>query len=67
MNDTDYFASRKTRGAEPEVLDADMRPSDIADILRRLKFDVDDEWCLIGLDRPVRDYSVRMLTAARRK
>jgi len=49
------------------VLDADMRPSDIADILRRLKFDVDDEWCLIGLDRPVRDYSVRMLTAARRK
>jgi hypothetical protein len=35
---------------EPEVLDADMTPADIAAILKRLKFY--DRHCLIGLDRP---------------
>jgi len=47
------------------VLDADMTPADIVAILKRLKFC--DRHCLIGLDRPVRDYLVAAVTALRRK
>ena len=47
-----------------EILAADMTPADIVAILKRLKFY--DRHCLIGLDRPVRDYLVAMLTDHRR-
>ena len=49
---------------EPSVLDADMTPADIVAILKRLKFY--DRHCLIGLDRPVRDYLVAAPTDHRR-
>ena len=48
-----------------EVLDADMTPADIVAILKRLKFY--DRHCLIGLDRPVRDFLITALTDSRRK
>jgi hypothetical protein len=47
-----------------EVLDADMTRADIVAILKCLKFY--DRHCLIGLDRPVRDYLISMLTDHRR-
>ena len=65
MNSTDYFVSRKTRN-EPELLDEAMRPSDIVEVLRRLKF-VEDRYCRIEIDAAVRDYLCRAVTALRRK
>ena len=47
-----------------ELLDADMTPADIVAILKRLKFY--DRHCLIGLDRPVRDYLIAVLRDHRR-
>jgi hypothetical protein len=63
-NATDYFI-KKRRDTEPELLDADMRPSDIVDTLRRLKFN--DEFGLVELDRAERDYLIAALTDTRRK
>jgi hypothetical protein len=65
MTKTDQFWKQNWRNAKREMLDADMRPSDLVDVLRRLKFD--EPYCLIGLDRPVRDYLVAALTDTRRK
>jgi hypothetical protein len=64
VNATNYDASSKIR-SEPEVLDADMIRADLVDTLRRLKFS--DEYCLVWIDRPVRDYLVAALTDTRRK
>jgi hypothetical protein len=63
-NATNYIVGNKLRN-EPEVLDADMRPSDIFDTLRRLKFN--DQFGLVQLDRAVRDFLVAALTDTRRK
>jgi len=64
VNSTDYLAS-KIRN-EPEVLDAGMTRADLVDVLKRLRFDV-DEHCAIWLDRSVRDFLVTTLTNAHRK
>jgi hypothetical protein len=40
---------------QPEILDGDMRPRDLADILARLKFGEDDLQ-VIKIDRAARDY-----------
>ena len=64
VNSTDYLAS-KIRN-EPEVLDAGMTRADLVDVLKRLRFDV-DEHCAIWLDRSVRDFLVTALTNAHRK
>ena len=64
VNSTDYLAS-KIRN-EPEVLDAGMTRADLVDVLKRLRFDV-DEHCAIWLDRSVRDFLVMALTNAHRK
>ena len=62
-NAINYIASSRT---EPvEVLDEDMRPSDLVDVLRRLKFD--EPYCVVWLDRPVRDILNTALTDSRRK
>jgi len=62
-NAINYIASSRT---EPvEVLDEDMRPSDLVDVLRRLKFD--EPYCVVWLDRPVRDFLITALTDSRRK
>jgi len=45
---------------EPEVLDADMTPGDIADALKRLRFT--SYTLTIKLDKDVRDYLVRAVT-----
>jgi hypothetical protein len=42
--------------AKPETLDADMTPSDIVDILTRLKFH--DGKAVVKVDRAARDYLV---------
>jgi len=42
-----------------------MRPSDLVDVLRRLKFD--EPYCVVWLDRPVRDFLITALTDSRRK
>jgi len=62
MTKTDKFFQRRGRGVE---LDADMRPSDLVDVLRRLKFD--ERYCSVWLDRPVRDFLIAALTDTRRK
>ena len=64
VNSTDYLAS-KIRN-EPEVLDAGMTRADLVDVLKRLRFDVNDQ-CAIWLDRSVRDFLVTALTNAPRK
>jgi hypothetical protein len=67
-NDTDYFTSNIRN--EPEVLDADMTKSDLVDVLRRLKFDIDHHhhrYSTIWLNRPVRDFLITALTDSRRK
>jgi len=46
MTKTDQFWKQSWRNAKREVLDADMRPSDLVNVLRRLKFD--EPYCLIG-------------------
>ena len=51
---------------QTEVLDADMTRADLVDVLKRLRFDV-DEHCVIWLDRSVRDFLVTALTNAHRK
>ena len=62
-NAINYIASSRT---EPvEVLDEDMRPSDLVDVLRRLKFD--EPYCVVWLDRPVRDFLIAALTDSHRK
>jgi hypothetical protein len=43
-----------------------MTRSDIIDVLKRLRFDVDDQ-CAIWLDRSVRGFLVTALTNAHRK
>ena len=63
----DFFYFKRWQNAEPKVLDEDMTAGDITDILRRLKFDVDNPCCVIGIDRAVRDYLLGLLTAAHRK
>jgi hypothetical protein len=35
---------------DPEVLDADIRPSDLVEVLRRLKFE--EQFCVLWLDKP---------------
>lgn len=45
----------------PPELDADMRPDDLVDELRRLKFD--REFNSIKIDEQVRDYLVASLSA----
>ena len=64
-NATDYFVQRRRNAETAETLDEDMRPSDIVEVLRRLKFN--DEFGLIQLDRAVRDYLIAALTDTRRK
>ena len=63
----DQFFQKRLRNAEPEVLDEDTTAGDITDILRRLKFDVDNPCAVIGIDRGVRNYLLGLLTAAHRK
>ena len=53
VNSTDYLTS-KIRN-EPATLDTDMTRADLVDVLKRLRFDV-DERCVIWLDRSVRDF-----------
>ena len=71
-NAANYLASSKIRSESIEVLDEDMRPTDLVDVLRRLKFDYvptrdrHGQYCLVWLDRPVRDYLIAMLTDHRR-
>ena len=49
--------------AEPPALDQDMRPSDIADVLRRLKFDRRGGAQILKVADPeVRDYLVGCIT-----
>ena len=64
VNSTDYSLDSRIR--KPERLDETMTRSDIIDVLKRLRFDVDDQ-CVIGLDRSVRDFLVTALTNAHRK
>jgi len=64
MTKIDDFFQKGRRKAEREALDADMRPRDIVDVLRRLKFD--EHYCSLWIDRPVRDYLITMLTTHRR-
>jgi len=64
MNSTNYLASNKMRSA-PEILDEDMRPSDIVDILKRLKFE--EQFRPIWVDSAVRDFLLSAVTAMRRK
>jgi hypothetical protein len=59
-----FFHKRRWRDAELEVLDGDLTRSDLVTVLRQLKFD--EHYCLIGLDRPVRDYLVAALDARRK-
>jgi hypothetical protein len=46
---------------EPDYLDADMRPSDIIDILKHLKFA--NGKAVVQVDRPARDYLVTSVAA----
>ena len=64
VNSTDYSLDSRIR--KPERLDETMTRSDIIDVLKRLRFDVDDQ-CAIWLDRSVRDFLVTALTNAHRK
>jgi hypothetical protein len=64
VNSTDY--SLESRIRKPERLDETMTRSDIIDVLKRLRFDVDDQ-CTIWLGRSVRDFLVTALTNAHRK
>jgi hypothetical protein len=47
---------------EPETLDADMTPADIADALRRLKFERGRAVTIKLADAEVRDYLVAAVT-----
>jgi hypothetical protein len=58
-NATNYLQS-KIRN-EPEVLGRHVTRADLVDVLKRLRFDV-DEHCAIWLDRSVRDFLVTALT-----
>jgi hypothetical protein len=49
---------------EPEVLDEDMSRCELVDVLRGLRFE--EPFCVVWLDRPVRDYLIAMLTDHRR-
>ena len=51
--------------SEPEVLDQDMSRCDLVDVLRRLRFE--EQYCVVWLDRPVRDFLIAALTDSRRK
>ena len=50
---------------DPEVLDADIRPSDLVEVLRRLKFE--EQFCVLWLDKPVCEFLITALTNSRRK
>jgi hypothetical protein len=51
---------------EPEVvLDADMSRRDLVDVLRGLRFA--ESFCVVWLDRPVRDFLIAALTDSRRR
>jgi hypothetical protein len=65
MTKRDQLCQTGKLRSEPEVLDADMRPGDLVDVLRRLKFD--EPYCALWLDRPVRDFLIAALTDSHRK
>jgi len=51
------------QASEPEILDRDMRPTVIADTLRRLRFDRHGRAQIVEIaDREVRDYLVAAVT-----
>ena len=45
---------------QPDVLDQDMSPSGVAEVLEGLRFRADGQ-CLISLDRGIRDYLLRAI------
>jgi hypothetical protein len=49
------------RPSQPEQMDGDMTPGDIADILARLRFS--DNFQVIKIDRPARDYLLACVAA----
>jgi hypothetical protein len=52
----------QTKDVEPDDLDADMTPRDIADVLRRLRFWGNSK-ALLKIDRAARDYVVAAILA----
>jgi hypothetical protein len=56
-NNLDKYCNR----SEPEILDQDMTPGDIVDILRRMRFFHHDDLRTIKLDGGVRDFLVAAL------
>jgi hypothetical protein len=64
MNAAPNFITRKP---VPDVLDEDMSRPDLVDLLRRLRIDIEGQYSLVWLDRPVRDFLIAALTDSRRK
>ena len=56
MDRTGYFRP------QPEILDQDMLVGDVIDTLRRLKF-FENEFRVLKIDRPTRDYILDCVTA----
>jgi hypothetical protein len=55
-----------TRAPVIDVLDADMTAGDLIYTLGQLRFDVEDEYARLWIDKSVRDFLVRILSERRK-
>jgi hypothetical protein len=66
QNNSDYLATAVARN-EPGVLDREMTPTDIVEVLKRLNFHWFGQQRTIKIDKDVRDYLLAAIVARRGK